>query len=133
MNRLRPAVMTIVAGAFGALCAITASGGALARDTGPAWQVQGGDAARGRKLVSELGCAGCHTIPGVRGANGKVGPPLREVGDRQFIAGMLRNEPENLVRWLRNPQSVVPGNAMPDMGITEQQARDIAAFLYTLR
>ena len=116
-----------------AVLALGTCGAALARDTGSAWQVEGGDVARGRKLVAQLGCAGCHTIPGIRGAHGNVGPPLIAVGDRQFIAGMLRNEPTNLIRWLRNPQSVVPGNAMPDMGITEQQARDIAAFLYTLR
>ena len=116
-----------------AVLALTTCGAAVARDTGPTWQVEGGDIARGRKLVSDLGCAGCHTIPGIRGANGNVGPPLIAVGDRQFIAGMLRNEPTNLIRWLRDPQSVVPGNAMPNMGITEQQARDIAAFLYTLR
>jgi cytochrome c1 len=62
-----------------------------------------------------------------------VGPPLTRFGDRTFIAGMLRNEPANLMRWLRDPQGVVPGNAMPNMGIDEQQARDLAAFLYTLR
>ncbi len=96
------------------------------------WQVVGGDSARGRRLVSEFGCAGCHTIPGVRGAIGNVGPPLTRFADRTFVAGMLRNEPMNLVRWLRQPQSVAPGNAMPDTGLSDQQARDIAAYLYTL-
>ena len=80
----------------------------------------------------EFGCARCHTIPRVRDAQGNVGPPLTRFADRTFVAGMLRNEPDNLVRWLRQPQSVVPGNAMPDTGLSEQQARDIAAFLYTL-
>jgi cytochrome c2 len=99
----------------------------------PVWNVPGGDAARGRQLVSDFGCARCHAIPHIAGPRGNVGPPLTKFGERTFIAGMLRNTPTNLQRWIRSPQSVVPGNAMPDMGVTEQQARDIAAFLYTLR
>ena len=99
----------------------------------PVWNVPGGDAARGRQLVSEFGCARCHAIPGIAGPKGNVGPPLTKFGERTFVAGMLRNTPTNLQRWIRSPQSVVPGNAMPEMGVTEQQARDIAAFLYTLR
>lgn len=99
----------------------------------PLWNVPGGNAARGRELVSEFGCARCHTIPGIAGPKGNVGPPLTKFGERTFVAGMLRNTPSNLQHWIRSPQSVVPGNAMPDMGVTEQQARDIAAFLYTLR
>ena len=79
-----------------------------------------------------FGCASRHAISGIRGARGNVGPPLDHVGSRTFIAGMLRNDPDNLLRWLRHPQSVVPGNAMPDTGLSDAQARDIAAFLYTL-
>lgn len=108
------------------------AGLARARDTAPTWQVDGGDAARGRTLIVAFGCAHCHTVPGVRQATGNVGPPLTRFADRTFVAGMLRNEPDNLLRWLRQPQSVVPGNAMPDMGLSDQQARDIAAYLYTL-
>lgn len=100
---------------------------------GPAWSVAGGDARRGPPLIQALGCAGCHTVPGVRGAHGNVGPPLTRFGDRTYIAGMLRNTPPNLVRWIRDPQGVAPGNAMPNMGVTEAEARDIAAYLYTLR
>lgn len=99
----------------------------------PAWSVPGGDAKRGHRLVAELGCGGCHTIPGVRNARGNVGPPLIAFGDRRYVAGMLENRPDNLIHWLEHPQSVVPGNAMPEMGISEAQARDIAAYLYTLR
>lgn len=99
----------------------------------PTWIVPGGDARRGAALIAQFGCGGCHTVPGVRGADGNVGPPLTRFGDRVYIAGMLRNRPAELVRWIRAPQSVVPGNVMPDMGITEPQARDIAAYLYTLR
>ena len=72
-------------------------------------------------------------VPGVEGARGDVGPPLTRFGERIYIAGMLRNTPPNLARWLRDPQGVVPGNAMPDMGVDEAQARDMAAHLYTLR
>ena len=105
---------------------------AAAAGQAPTWQVTGADAERGRRLAAEFGCARCHTIPGVRDAIGNVGPPLTRFADRTFVAGMLRNEPANLVHWLRQPQSVVPGNAMPDTGLSEQQARDIAAYLYTL-
>ena len=73
-----------------------------------------------------------------RGARGRwrtrrLGPPLTRFGERIYIAGMLRNTPTNLTRWLRDPQGVLPGNAMPDMGVSESQARDMAAYLYTLR
>ena len=69
----------------------------------------------------------------MKNADGNVGPPLNRIGERTYIAGMLRNTPANLVRWIREPQAVVPGNAMPNMGISEAEARDIAAYLYTLR
>ena len=98
----------------------------------PVWEIPGGDAHRGKQWIQQLGCSGCHLIPGVRVARGNVGPPLTQFGDRSFIAGMLRNTPENLVKWIREPQTVVPGNAMPDVGASEAQARDIAAYLYTL-
>jgi len=104
-----------------------------ARAAEPAWQIAGADARRGRALVSDVGCPACQTIPGMRGARGNVGPPLTRFADRTYIAGMLRNEPRHLVTWLRHPQQVVPGNAMPDMGLDERDARDIAAYLYTLR
>jgi cytochrome c2 len=99
----------------------------------PVWQIAGADARRGRALVGEAGCAACHTVPGVRNARGNVGPPLARFADRTYIAGMLPNEPRSLVHWLRHPQQVVPGNAMPEMGLDERDARDIAAYLYTLR
>ena len=97
------------------------------------WQVPGGNADRGARWIQDIGCARCHTIPGIKNANGNVGPPLIGIGSRTFIAGVLENKPGNLIRWIRDPQAVVPGNAMPYMGISEAQARDIAAYLYTLR
>ena len=105
----------------------------LALAAGPLWQVPGGNARHGSERIAALGCAACHTIPGVRNADGNVGPPLTRFGDRTYIAGMLRNTPPNLIRWIREPQAVIPGNAMPNMGISEVDARDVAAYLYTLR
>jgi cytochrome c1 len=72
-------------------------------------------------------------IPGVRDARGLVAPPLMMFGRRTFIAGEVPNTPENLVRWIQSPQSIEAGTAMPALGLTEQQARDVAAYLYTLR
>jgi cytochrome c oxidase assembly factor CtaG/cytochrome c2 len=92
-----------------------------------------GSPSAGAKLIGQYGCGACHLIPGIDGAEGVVGPPLLQVGRRIFIAGVLRNTPNNMVRWLRDPQKVVPGNGMPDMHITEPDAENIAAYLYTLR
>ena len=93
----------------------------------------GGNAMQGRHVIESKGCGSCHTIPGIRNAKGMVGPPLLFFSRRTMIAGELPNSPENLVRWLKNPPSVEPGTAMPDLGLTDQQANDVAAYLYTLR
>jgi cytochrome c2 len=92
----------------------------------------GGNPQRGAQLITKFDCGSCHTIPGVRAANGVVAPPLDFFSRRSFIAGELPNTFDNLVLWLRNPVQVEPGTAMPVLGITEEQARDIAAYLYTL-
>ena len=92
---------------------------------------QVGDPRRGARLIAWFGCGSCHTLREIPGAAGVVGPPLDGVGRRVYIVGMLRNTPDNLVRWISHPQSVVPGNVMPDMGIDYADARDIAAYLYT--
>lgn len=93
----------------------------------------GGDPARGRLAIRHHGCGSCHTIPGVGRADGRVGPSLAGIGDRLYLAGRLPNTPANLITWIRHPQAVEPGNAMPEMGVTEEDARDIAAHLYTSR
>ena len=93
----------------------------------------GGDAQRGRQLISAYGCGACHIIPGIRTARGLVGPPLFDFGQRTIIAGELPNTPDNLVRWIENPKAIEPDNAMPDLGVTQPQATDMAAYLYTLR
>ncbi len=92
-----------------------------------------GDARRGVALVRSYGCGGCHTVPGIADANGVVGPPLTLIGRRVYLAGVLRNTPDNMVAWLRSPQSIVRGNVMPDMGLSDRDAHDIAAYLYTLK
>ena len=95
--------------------------------------VSGGDAARGQAVIARVGCGSCHTIPGISGANGLVGPPLYWFSRRTYIAGELPNTPENLVHWVQSPKSVEPATAMPAIGLSDQQARDVAAYLYTLR
>jgi cytochrome c2 len=92
-----------------------------------------GSAKQGARLIRHYGCGACHMIPGIAQAEGVVGPPLTNIGRRIYIAGLLRNTPDNMIRWLRNPQAVVPGNAMPVMGLTRQDAKNVAAYLYTLQ
>ncbi|MFN2557733.1 MAG: cytochrome c family protein [Nitriliruptorales bacterium] len=79
--------------------------------------------------IDTYGCGSCHTIPGIRGADGLVGPPLTRFYERPYIAGQLPNTPEDLVRWIMHPQEVAPGTAMPDLDVTEEDARAIADFL----
>ncbi len=92
----------------------------------------GADAGNGPLLLRQYGCVSCHRVPGVREASGAVGPDLTGFTRRAVIAGKLANEPANLVHWIRFPQEVSPGTAMPDLGVAEQHAQDIAAYLYTL-
>lgn len=91
-----------------------------------------GDANRGKTLIAEYGCGNCHLIPKVAGADGNVGPPLLHLANRVYIAGYLRNSPENMSVWLQDPQRILPGNAMPTMGISRKDSHDITAFLYSL-
>lgn len=93
----------------------------------------GGDPNAGREKIRNYGCHSCHTIPGVTGADALVGPPLIHWSRRVYIAGELPNTPENLEKWIQHPPQIEPKTAMPDMGVTEQDSRDIAAYLYTLR
>ena len=91
------------------------------------------DIARGKTAILQYGCVTCHHIPGIVGANAHVGPPLKGIATRELIAGILPNTRENLVRFLREPKAVKPMGAMPNLGVTEQHAQDIAAYLLTLR
>ncbi|MDQ2668154.1 MAG: c-type cytochrome [Gemmatimonadota bacterium] len=95
--------------------------------------VEGGDVTRGRVQIVSYGCGSCHTIPGVTGAIGMVGPPLTSWSQRRIIAGEVPNTPANLITWITVPQSIEPGVAMPNLGVSDGQARDIAAYLYSLK
>ena len=92
-----------------------------------------GNPARGKVALEQYACASCHVIPGVVAPPGRVGPTLAAMGNRSIVAGLLANTPEEMIAWIRHPQKVNPGTAMPDMGVSEQDARDMAAYLETLR
>jgi cytochrome c len=98
-----------------------------------AMTMTGGDPDRGRASMSGLGCSSCHTIPGVKGADAMVGPSLEHIASRSFIGGVLPNSSTNMLRWLQNPPGVDPLTAMPNLHLTEPQARDLAGYLYTLQ
>lgn len=91
------------------------------------------DAERGKQLLWQYGCGACHRIEGVTGAQGNVGPPLDDIGKRVYLAGVLPNSRENLMRWIMSPQKFSPLSAMPDLRVTEVQARDMTAYLYRKR
>lgn len=93
----------------------------------------GGDPQRGKAVIEKFRCGACHVIPGIPNAHGQVGPSLADFGQRTYVAGVLPNVPANLEKWIEEPPSVDPETAMPALGVSEQQARDAAAYLYTLR
>jgi cytochrome c2 len=93
-----------------------------------------GNAPRGMALVSWYGCETCHAVPhGAGTTRGNVGPPFAGIARRAYLAGRLPNTPENMRRWIRGPRQIDGQTVMPELGVSEQDARDIAAFLYTLR
>ena len=94
-------------------------------------QATGGDPWRGEAMFIQYGCGACHRMAHVRKATGAVGPPLDGIAVRAIIAGKLANQPGQHEQWIRDPQSVSPGTAMPDLRVGERDARDITAFLYT--
>jgi len=91
----------------------------------------GGDPRRGESMFIQYGCGSCHALKNVRTATGAVGPPLDGIATRVIIGGHLSNTPDNMQRWIRDPQQVSPGTAMPDLNVGAQDARDMTAFLYT--
>ncbi|MBU2410125.1 MAG: c-type cytochrome [Gammaproteobacteria bacterium] len=90
------------------------------------------DVRRGQRAMYQYACNACHTIPGITGSAPAVGPPLAGIAKRPEIAGALHNTPDNMAKWLRDPKAIDPKTAMPAMNVTEQDARDMAAFLATL-
>jgi cytochrome c len=99
----------------------------------PEHRVAGGDPAAGRKVMQLVGCGACHAVPGVPGARGTVGPPLDRFAERNLIGGVAPNRPSVLIEWVRAAPDILPDTAMPHFALTDAEARDVAAFLYTLR
>lgn len=130
-NSLRPAIMI-------AACVVSLTVALILADTyrqrseklAVAVAMTKGDPARAPAIFRRYGCAGCHTIPGIAGADGKVGGDLSGLRERVYIAGVLNNSADNLVSWIVAPQARSPKTAMPASGISEQEARDLAAYLY---
>jgi len=96
-------------------------------------RLTGGDPGQGALLIQKYGCSSCHTIPGIEGTRGMIGPPLNGIAERTYLGGQLPNTPENMMRWIQDPQSIARGTAMPTLGVSSAEARHIAAYLYTLR
>lgn len=94
--------------------------------------VPGGDPAQGREAIRRYGCTACHVVPGIRGAEAHVGPPLSNFAKRSYIGGVAPNTTANLILWIQSPQAISEETAMPPLGVSEQEARDMAAYLYTL-
>ena len=92
----------------------------------------GGAPKEGAQHLVRFGCGSCHTIPGIAGAHGKVGPSLEGIASRSYIAGQLSNQPLNLEHWVQHPHAIHPDTLMPELGLTDAQARDIIAYLYSL-
>jgi cytochrome c2 len=96
-------------------------------------ELTGGDPDAGREAIHTYACGTCHEIPGIEGADGMIGPSLAGIGDRTTLAGQLPNSPDNMIRWIRDPQNALPSTAMPDLDVSAKEARDMAAYLYTLK
>lgn len=101
--------------------------------TPPSLYVPGGDPEHGRQLIANYGCGACHIVPGVVSATGIVGPRLDQMRHQIYVAGTLPNTPPSLTRWIMDPRAIHPQTAMPDLDVSENDARDIAAYLYALR
>jgi cytochrome c2 len=129
-NRARILSIALIA----MLSGLWACGGSSSGDdSGSPQFVPGGNPARGVIVLEQFGCGSCHVIPGVRQATGLLGPPLMWWSRRAFIAGEISNSPDHLIAWIESPPSIEANTAMPALGLTEQEARDAAAYLYTLR
>lgn len=91
----------------------------------------GGDPRMGQKLIAQFGCGACHQIKGIAHADSQVGPSLKEIRSSSYVGGTLPNSAENLMKWIMHPRAVNPRTDMPELGVTEPEARDIAAYLYS--
>lgn len=134
MQRIRPKFFVIVCGAAAALMvsatAVPIALTSRSQSERVARAMTGGDLRKAPDILRRYGCSGCHTIPGIAGADGQVGGTLADIRRRVYVGGVANNSSENLVRWIVNPQSLSPSSAMPQTGISEAEARDAAAYLY---
>lgn len=128
---MRNSILAFVCVALASLLQTACGNGTEAEQISQA--TTGGSAARGRAAIGHYGCGSCHIIPGVDAATGLVGPPLSGIGSREYVAGVLQNTPQNLIRWIENPPAVDEHTVMPNLGVTHQDAVDIAGYLYTLK
>ncbi|MGH8609450.1 MAG: c-type cytochrome [Gammaproteobacteria bacterium] len=101
-------------------------------DSMPLAALPSGDPLRGPVALRQYACTACHRIPGVTGPSAHVGPPLEGIARRKYLAGIIPNNAENMIRWIRDPQAVSPSTAMPDLDVKQSDARDMAAYLFTL-
>ena len=90
----------------------------------------GGNPRVGQQLVARYGCAACHEIKGIAHADSKVGPSLTEIRERSYVGGVLPNSASNLIKWIQHPRAINPDTAMPELGVSAAEARDMAAYLY---
>lgn len=118
--------------AFAALCAFGLAACDKV-DTQQAVMVSGGNAAQGKKLLVQYQCGSCHVIPGIAGARGTAGPSLDKFGRRSYINGGFPNHPDVLIAWIIDPPAMKKDTLMPNVGVTGNDARQIAAYLFTLR
>jgi cytochrome c2 len=93
--------------------------------------LSGGNPRLGQQLIARYGCAACHQIKGVANADSRVGPSLKEIRDSSYVGGVLPNSADNLIKWIMHPRAVSPNTAMPELGVTQREARDMAAYLYS--
>jgi cytochrome c len=133
IRRDRPGAATACRAASVLMLLWAAACAGAAGDSAPPRQVTGGNADRGKQEIVAYGCGACHMVPGIREAQGLVGPPLTHFASRAFIAGEVPNTSDQLIRWIMVPQAIEPHTAMPVLGVSADAARDIAAYLYTLR
>jgi cytochrome c len=96
----------------------------------PSWSVPGGNPEFGPQAIVKYGCFACHVIPGIRRANGRVGPKLEDIKEQIYVGGVLENSPENMMEWIRHPRRHSPETAMPDLDVSDRDSRDIAAYLF---
>ena len=119
----------VLTGALATVGLVTWKSQQQSRDVAVA--MAGGDPARAPDIIRRYGCAGCHTIAGIPGGDGKVGGSLADIKKRVFVGGVVANTTDNLIAWIVSPQTFSPRSAMPATGISEAEARDVATYLYS--